>query len=501
MTIDNRNKKILVLSLIFSIVLIDQALKICVKTNMMLGESIQITNWFYLRFIENNGMGGGEVIINKIFQTLLRFIFFSLIVYGLNFLIKKNYKTKYIICVSLIVAGALGNLIDQIFYGVIFGSSDWWQVATLFPSEGGYSTWLYGKNVEMFYFPIIDTTIGGKEIILFRYIFNFSDVAIYIGLIMGLILIFRKNPHTYIFSSEENENEKYNLDINEIEFIKEPYRNKFSGIFHIFIGYVLLVLAIVVFFINTAFPMLIINWILLFISLHIIFYGKRLMVISGQNMLTENEKSPLVLYLRPFNLDNHYTRNIHTLFVSLPFVTKEMKIVKVLRSKGSVIAIGKPGEKYASLGASRLYVAHHLWQEKVMKLIEESKLILLALGYSKSLIWELDTISKHTVPEKFYLYFPLSEYDSSDREKYWSFFLESYVKYSTNPFIQFPQSIGNIAFFKFDAGWTPIPITKPKRKITWIKRYFEWSFFGLILKSLFGLQHNRDCKLLKKMIS
>lgn len=313
-----------------------------------------------------------------------------------------------------------------------------------------------------------------------------------------MIFIFKKNPESFNFEIEENDTKNTNLIVDTVEFVKEPRRNIFSGVFHIFFGYILLLIAVILVFIK--FPMWLIGWIILFVSLHIIFRGKQLMAVSG-NKVMKNKQLPIVLYLRPFNLDNYYTRNIYTFFISLPFITKEMKFVKILKSKGSVIAIGKPSEKYASLGASRLYVEHHLWQEKVMNLIENSKLILLVIGYSKSLVWELDYISKNTDPEKFYLYFPLSEYDTEDREKYWSLFLDSYTQNASNPFIQFPKFIDNITFFKFDKNWEVIPISQSRRKAILIRRFFEWSFFGLIIKSLLGLQHNRDSKLLKELIS
>ena len=171
-----KRKKILIIVLIALIVIIDQAIKIWTKTHLVLGENIKITEWFYIIFVENNQL------VNNVFLIALRFIFFSLISYWLYLLIKRNFKIKYIICLSLVVAGALGNLIDNIFYGVIFDSSNYWQVASLFPREGGYSTWFYGQNIEMFYFPII--TIG--DTIFCRSIFNFADLTVSIGTIMGV---------------------------------------------------------------------------------------------------------------------------------------------------------------------------------------------------------------------------------------------------------------------------------------------------------------------------
>ncbi len=186
------------IAVILLVLLADQILKIWVKTNMMLHESIHITDWFQIYFTENNGMAFGWEFFDKIFLTLFRIIASGAIVYYLYLLIKKNYGIGYIICVSLILAGAVGNIIDCVFYGVIFDHS-YGQIATLFPPDGGYSSWLHGKVVDMFYFPIIKTTwpawvphFGGESFIFFRPIFNIADASISVGIII-LLLFFRKN--------------------------------------------------------------------------------------------------------------------------------------------------------------------------------------------------------------------------------------------------------------------------------------------------------------------
>lgn len=181
---------------IILVLLADQILKIWVKTNMVLHESIRITDWFYIYFTENNGMAFGIEVIGKFFLSIFRIIASIGIAYYLYLLVKRNYKIGYIICISLIFAGAVGNIIDCIFYGVIFDSS-YGQLATLFPAEG-YSSWLHGKVVDMFYFPIIRTTWpswvpswGGEEFIFFRPIFNLADASISVGIII-LLLFYRK---------------------------------------------------------------------------------------------------------------------------------------------------------------------------------------------------------------------------------------------------------------------------------------------------------------------
>ena len=186
--------------IIFSVLIIDQIIKIWVKTNMFWHESIRITDWFFIYFTENNGMAFGMEIIGKLFLTSFRIIAVVLIIWYLIKIVKQNLKTGYIVCISLILAGAIGNIIDCVFYGVLFSESTHSSLATFVPIGEGYSEWFYGKVVDMFYFPIIDTNF-----IFFSPIFNFADAAISCGII-ALILFYSKylndNMH---HSAEKNE--------------------------------------------------------------------------------------------------------------------------------------------------------------------------------------------------------------------------------------------------------------------------------------------------------
>ncbi len=184
--------------IVIAVLVIDQITKIWVKTNMYWHESIKITDWFYIYFTENNGMAFGMEIFNKFFLTGFRIIAAIAITYLLVQYVKKNYKTGFLVCVSLILAGAVGNIIDCVFYGEIFSESTHSALATFVPLGGGYSDWFYGKVVDMFYFPIIDTNwpewmpfVGGEHFIFFSPIFNVADTAISCGII-ALILFYGK---------------------------------------------------------------------------------------------------------------------------------------------------------------------------------------------------------------------------------------------------------------------------------------------------------------------
>ena len=194
--------------IVMLLLLFDQLLKIWVKTHMELHESIEITPWFYICFTENPGMAFGIEVIGKLFLSLFRIVAVIFIGYYLWKLVKRNYAFGFIVCISMILAGAMGNIIDSVFYGVIFDHS-YGQVATLFPPDGGYGTWLHGKVVDMFYFPLIETTLpewlpiwGGQEFVFFRPIFNLADSSICVG-VFFLLLFYRDT-----FSKSLNTHEK-----------------------------------------------------------------------------------------------------------------------------------------------------------------------------------------------------------------------------------------------------------------------------------------------------
>lgn len=186
-------------AIVVAILLIDQIVKIEVKTNMTLGEAKRVTDWFYIEFIENNGMAYGMKFINKLVLSLFRLFAIGFIGYYLAKIIKKNVAPLgYIVLIAMVLAGAAGNLIDCLFYGLIFDASTPFTVSQFVPFGEGYSTFLHGKVVDMFYFPIIQTTwpewvpyFGGSEYVFFSPVFNFADACISVG-VVALLLFYRK---------------------------------------------------------------------------------------------------------------------------------------------------------------------------------------------------------------------------------------------------------------------------------------------------------------------
>lgn len=193
-----KKQTILTSIIIGSILIIDQIVKIWVKTSMQIGEEIPlIGDWCLLHFIENEGMAFGMAFggtIGKYALSIFRIVASGAILWYLIHLIRKGEtRTSIIACISMIFVGAVGNLVDSCFYGLIFNES-YYSVAQLFPAEGGYAPFLQGRVVDMFYFPLIDTTwpewmplLGGKHFVFFNAIFNVADASITIGVIWLLI--------------------------------------------------------------------------------------------------------------------------------------------------------------------------------------------------------------------------------------------------------------------------------------------------------------------------
>jgi signal peptidase II len=203
-------KQIAFLVVILALIL-DQILKIWVKTTFVLGEDRRVIgNWFLLHFVENNGMAFGFEFAGKygkIILSLFRIIAVIGIAWYLGKLIKKGIPTGLVISIAMIMAGAMGNIIDSAFYGLIFTDS-FGRVAEMFPEGGGYATFLHGAVVDMFYFPIIKTTWpswspinAGESFVFFRPVFNLADSYITVGI--GFILIFYRR-----FFNEHAEKEK-----------------------------------------------------------------------------------------------------------------------------------------------------------------------------------------------------------------------------------------------------------------------------------------------------
>ena len=193
-----RKQIITAASITLAAIIIDQIIKILVKTNMFMHEVIEITPWFKILFTENSGMAFGIELVDKIFLTSFRLLAVSFLIYIIGSIIKRGINTGFLICMSLILAGATGNIIDCLFYGMIFNNPPAPIVAEFVPFGSGYASMFYGKVVDMFYFPLVEWNwpswlpyIGGEHFIFFSPIFNFADACISCSVIY-MLLFYRK---------------------------------------------------------------------------------------------------------------------------------------------------------------------------------------------------------------------------------------------------------------------------------------------------------------------
>ncbi len=217
-----RNLSLKVFLLIALVLILDQALKFWVKTNMTYGEEIMLLpgmDWARLHFVENNGMAFGYSLggdYGKLALSLFRILAVSFLIYYIRLLINARVRFSLLASFALILAGAIGNIIDSAFYGLIFSASHFHgDPAILFPDNGGYASFLHGKVVDMFYFPMFKGVFpnwiplwGGEPFLFFKPVFNIADVAISIGVIH--ILVFNRS----FFSALREENSKGDLPIN-----------------------------------------------------------------------------------------------------------------------------------------------------------------------------------------------------------------------------------------------------------------------------------------------
>lgn len=193
-------------AIIVIILLIDQICKVYIKTHFALYDKIEVFTWFHIVFVENEGMAWGTKLNDlipaisdrtaKLFLTLFRIVAVFGIGYWLYASVKKHSPKILIVAIALILAGALGNIIDSVFYGILFNDSNS-QIASFLPQDGGYDTWFHGKVVDMLHFPMWKGVlpdwiplIGGKFFTFFEPVFNVADMAISTGI--GMLIVFNK---------------------------------------------------------------------------------------------------------------------------------------------------------------------------------------------------------------------------------------------------------------------------------------------------------------------
>ena len=213
------NKKVktdwLVTAMVVILLIIDQIIKLYIKTHFCLGESVRVTDWFYIEFVENNGMAWGMSFFGKFWLSLLRLVAICVLFLYLRRIIQRGIHRKlYIYLVALVLTGAIGNMLDSIFYGLIFTASSTEYVSYMVPFGTGYAGVLMGKVVDMFRFPFFTYTwpdwvpfFGGQHGTFFDPVFNFADSCVSVGVI-SLLLFCRKELEQLGGGKKENEQEK-----------------------------------------------------------------------------------------------------------------------------------------------------------------------------------------------------------------------------------------------------------------------------------------------------
>ncbi len=189
----------LVTAMVVVLLVIDQIIKVYIKTHFCLGESVRVTDWFYIEFVENNGMAWGMSFIGKFWLSLLRSVAIVALIWYLRRIIRQGtHRLLYIILVGLVLTGAIGNMLDSMFYGLCFTAASPYYVSYAVPFGEGYAPFLMGKVVDMFRFPFFSYTWpewvpfwGGQHGTFFDPVFNFADACVSVGII-SLLLFCRK---------------------------------------------------------------------------------------------------------------------------------------------------------------------------------------------------------------------------------------------------------------------------------------------------------------------
>ncbi len=212
-----KSRGVLAVTLILVLLVIDQVIKIWVKTNMPLYDTIEITSWFKIHYIENNGMAFGMTFVNKLVLSLFRIAAIVLLCYYISLLVRRGCRLGYLICVAIVTAGAAGNIFDSMFYGLIFSGSSPYYVSYFVPFGDGYAPFLMGKVVDMFYFPLIESTFpdwvpfwGGENFVFFSPVFNFADACVSVGVVV--VLLFYQRELTELFKDDKPKEQSTSID-------------------------------------------------------------------------------------------------------------------------------------------------------------------------------------------------------------------------------------------------------------------------------------------------